>query len=345
MVPISTTLNMSPTVSKITETRAANSAKAKSEVLQQIQTVLKEEVFSLDPAVTRIRNIDSARATMLQKKMAVKLAVKMIQENMNHGGSNYFTDSDYYGRITDPAAIRLFNEIMDGTLQCGGGGESLKSKLEYICCHRNTLFTNRKYSFYKTNYTDSADALRQFIDSCAPGSSRVIFNGAGKQLTDIVDDDVQNLSVEGNHGMLFINIAMDVSYTHSMDGLGKWCVAIAPDRINALMGQMKDAWPSTLSRHLLELKVFLVAGNKGYWDPKTQTTVKPETFNAIFYVADYKNKRQVKQAYDALVSAGIIDRGQNIGFKLEMETAQGGGEFLFTASVMDDYYASLKVGK
>ena len=90
-----------------------------------------------------------------QLKAAVKLAIKTIQENINHKGKSSFTNSGYYGNITSDNARGLFNHITTD--------ERLKEDLELVCAHQSG--GNRKYGFFnKTNYTSGADNLKTFID-------------------------------------------------------------------------------------------------------------------------------------------------------------------------------------
>ena len=336
------TSRLSPKFNTITAVRNLNnkSGKSKPQVLNDVQKKL-ENILSINPVINR-GNSAAMLFDVPQKKLAIKLAIKMIQENMNHGGTEYFNDENYYGEIHNASNVSLgakalFNSIMDGSQRCEDG-ESLKSKLEFLCCHRNTLITNRKFSFYKTNYTNSAKELRRQVENFVPGSCNVVFDRSGRPLSNFVSPDIRNLDVQRNHGSSIITFSTQGASNYDPYRAGKWCAEIKPENINIVMGIMRNLWPSTLSEVFLVMKVFLVEGNNTYLDPKTGERGKPKTFNAIFYIGDYRNKRNVTEAYNALVKAGIITQNQNINFKREQETMVGSDGFLFSFDTMDQYY-------
>ncbi|MFN7095671.1 MAG: hypothetical protein ACK4M7_09940, partial [Burkholderiales bacterium] len=95
---------------------------------------------------------------LTQLKKAVLLSIKTIQENINHGGISYFNNANYYGEITDRDAQALCKALI-------GGEEVNKKDLELICRHENVYGINKdiKWSYWKTNYTNSANELRNFI--------------------------------------------------------------------------------------------------------------------------------------------------------------------------------------
>ena len=85
------------------------------------------------------------------------LAIKTVQESVNHGGESYFTNSTHYGAISEPLLKTLLTQH--------------KSQLEHIAVHRHGLGnTKRNFSslFHPinrnhTNYTKHAVELREFI--------------------------------------------------------------------------------------------------------------------------------------------------------------------------------------
>jgi Leucine-rich repeat (LRR) protein len=103
---------------------------------------------------------------------ACKLAIKIIQEAKNHAGTVYFTNTEYYGRLQNEAAIRLCHILIGEasaeeiaeysyTFQRGSATEIL----DKLCKHNNTILSDRKISFWGTNYTAHAEKFRQFIDN------------------------------------------------------------------------------------------------------------------------------------------------------------------------------------
>ncbi len=120
---------------------------AKEKSLNSIKEIIQNKVQSC-------RTPDEKNAVI----NSVKLAVKTIQENINYKGKNYFTNKTYYGEID-----RDFFEVL-----VGGG---LKSQLEEVCVHRNSILGDRKLSFWGTNYTSSANELRSWADNQYPTRS------------------------------------------------------------------------------------------------------------------------------------------------------------------------------
>ncbi len=92
-----------------------------------------------------------------QIKNTLKLIIKSMQESINHGGNSYFYDGYHYGKITNENAVAVFTDFLEA--------RDAKSLLENICVHRNTFFNGRKFSFYKTNYTKTAQELIQYIEN------------------------------------------------------------------------------------------------------------------------------------------------------------------------------------
>lgn len=96
-----------------------------------------------------------------QCEKAFLLAIKSIQENLNHEGqTGYFTKENYYGDIQGKGK-EFFEEFTSK--------ENL-NKLKLVCYHKNAFcFTkNRKYCFFgSTNYTESANKLREYVKNQA----------------------------------------------------------------------------------------------------------------------------------------------------------------------------------
>jgi hypothetical protein len=83
---------------------------------------------------------------------SVKLCIKTMQENINHEGTNYFTNSKYYGDFDQEFFDILIND------------KTTKSQLEEICVHRNSILRDRKLSFWGTNYTFSANEFQNWLN-------------------------------------------------------------------------------------------------------------------------------------------------------------------------------------
>ncbi len=101
--------------------------------------------------------VKEAHSHILQMKKVLKLIIKSTQESMNHSGTSYFYNENHYGSIESKEAIALCDKFLIH--------KDAKSHLESICAHRNTIFKNRKFSFYKTNYTNTAKELIKFIEN------------------------------------------------------------------------------------------------------------------------------------------------------------------------------------
>ena len=103
-------------------------------------------------------------------KNGILLAIKTVQENLNHEGTKYFFQENYYGELGQNG-IDAFNTLTSG--------DNLRD-LEKICYHRksyNIFNSDIKYSFYKTNYTDTAIKLRNELDGIiALYKKRIIIN-------------------------------------------------------------------------------------------------------------------------------------------------------------------------
>lgn len=80
----------------------------------------------------------------------IRFIIKKIQESVNHKGIEYFVQNNHYGDID----INTFNNIIDS---------DLKTQLENICMHTTTHISDRKLSFWGTNYTDAAIDVRDFL--------------------------------------------------------------------------------------------------------------------------------------------------------------------------------------
>ena len=329
----------------ITHVRALNleEGNSKPEVLNEILAKL-DTILSLKPDSNR----SDANALLLdisKKKLALKLAIKTIQENMNHGGENYFHDKHYYGKFEPgrnikkgESAVELFNSIINDSLLCDDG-QSLKSKIEYLCCHSNSPIKDRKISLYKTNYTNHAKLLRNHIVKFTPSSFNVSFDQSGKTISDFTSSDIQNLRAENNHGSHIITISTVNSINPTPAFAGKWCVKIAPDKVNKLTDIMKNSWTRVLSKFFLKIEIFLMDDEARNLDQATEETNEPEMFDIDFYVADYTNKECVKKAYAALVKIGIIQKNQEINFKKEQGIMEDNSqEILFTSMQIDAYY-------
>lgn len=86
------------------------------------------------------------------KRNAILLAIKVVQECVNHSGNSWFNDDQYYGNF-DHA---LFNTLVDAS-------NVYLEHLENVCRHENAPLGNFKFSLFGTNYTGTADKLRQFV--------------------------------------------------------------------------------------------------------------------------------------------------------------------------------------
>jgi WD40 repeat protein len=105
---------------------------------------------------------------IIECKIACKLAVKAIQEAKNHKGTGCFTKKDYYGKLQDEEAIRLYHILIglpDPKDKDNKKCKQAAKNLDMLCKHNNTIVPNRKLSFWGTNYTAHAEKFRQFIDN------------------------------------------------------------------------------------------------------------------------------------------------------------------------------------
>lgn len=93
------------------------------------------------------------------KILQIKKCIKLVQNAVNNYGiypldknDDYFINRNQYDEI--------LNRQISGT-----ESYTIKDYLEIICVHRNYLFKDKKYSFYKTNYTKSAWKLKSLISA------------------------------------------------------------------------------------------------------------------------------------------------------------------------------------
>jgi hypothetical protein len=106
--------------------------------------------------------LDECPSHMIElMKKVMFLAIKAIQENINHAGKSYFQgDAKYDDALKIESMKNLFEELTKG---------KYKKDLEEICTPMKGGIKNRKYNFSSllswsnTNYTSTADKLRSFI--------------------------------------------------------------------------------------------------------------------------------------------------------------------------------------
>lgn len=78
-----------------------------------------------------------------------KLILKSIQEAINNKGRTNFFEEHKFTHQENEFLKNIFSEC--------------KKELEIICLHRNTIFRDRKFSLFGTNYTESAQEIIQFL--------------------------------------------------------------------------------------------------------------------------------------------------------------------------------------
>ncbi len=136
---------------------------------QPVDKATKKEHLTAIIDVLR-RAFDTDRSEGRETTIASKLVTRVIQKLMNHANSYYFKpeDNKFFGEITNKNAIQFFDGIMNEnglTYEVNGEFFSLKNGIERLCTHTNTLGFNKKLELFKTNYTDEAIELRDFIKS------------------------------------------------------------------------------------------------------------------------------------------------------------------------------------
>lgn len=129
--------------------------KQRAQAMSNLQEFISDFIIKKTKVVA---NEDEKNEKLNQLKKAVLLSIKSIQENINHGGIAYFNDANYYGQITDIDAQEIFRALTSRA-------RPNKKDLVLICRHEKVYGANKdlKWSCWKTNYTNSAQELRNFI--------------------------------------------------------------------------------------------------------------------------------------------------------------------------------------
>jgi hypothetical protein len=125
-----------------------------------------------------------------QCKIACKLATKIIQEGKNHKGDVYFTDINYYGKLENIQAIGLYHILIGKSASEGYEEQAAAENLDKLCKHKNTIFNNRKLSFWGTNYTNHAIKFREWINQLETVANPELKT----EIMDIVDINNQKLN-------------------------------------------------------------------------------------------------------------------------------------------------------
>ncbi|MFN7093946.1 MAG: hypothetical protein ACK4M7_01145, partial [Burkholderiales bacterium] len=148
-----------------------------------------------------------------QCKIACKLAVKVIQEGKNHKGTVTFTNLDYYGELVNAEAKNLFNLLVGRPNSEVNEENRAADNLDKLCKHSNTIITNRKLSFWGTNYTHHAEKFRQFIDKLEVSVAvepKTVGNGGYH----IINSKLENFSLK-RQVLLSLFIATETKFSGS----------------------------------------------------------------------------------------------------------------------------------
>ncbi len=295
-----------------------------------------------------------------QKQHAINLAIKVIQTNMNHNSDPYFNNKNICNELTEKDAIELFNGIINGTQRCKNGA-FIKNEIEFICTHRNTFITNRKFSFsfFETNYTKTADNLREFVHNIqiAESSSYIgpqqevriaknkfLYNSVTKKIRKNRCSDLKNLSVINNYGDRRIHaqsnlwkvqmekvqsiVQNDITRQNREFTSGKWMIKIELNKINDVWKKVQKA---IISGCLSKAQCYLVKGN--------EIIIKHKL---MIYVPDYQDKGFVLETYKTLVRLNIIHKNEDINFVADRRVYKDYIEkSLFKYSEIDQYYEKL----
>ncbi|MFN7094443.1 MAG: F-box protein, partial [Burkholderiales bacterium] len=91
-----------------------------------------------------------------QLKNAAKLAIEVVQDNINHGGGTKQILTEHIAEKLggNPKAIELFDKLIRNN----------RFDLEITSAHRWHLLGNRKLSFFSISYTNTNQSLLNFID-------------------------------------------------------------------------------------------------------------------------------------------------------------------------------------
>lgn len=101
-------------------------------------------------------------ADVFQLEHAYLLAVKTVQEDLNHGGKSSFNNEAHYsakdGKYAelDAKGLDFLSQLLEPK------SENLEA-LKTVCFHKNAVFGNHKISFFGTSYSSGAETLRQSI--------------------------------------------------------------------------------------------------------------------------------------------------------------------------------------
>jgi hypothetical protein len=152
-------INLPSKINTFNETTTVKSNE-KPEILNSltkyVQSYIERNIFELG-----LNNNDTKKNDFIAEcKIACKLAVKVIQEAKNHNGAVCFTNREYYGKLQSKEAIGLYHILVGESNQ----DKEIAANLDVLCNHSNTIITNRKLSFWGTNYTSHAEKFRKFID-------------------------------------------------------------------------------------------------------------------------------------------------------------------------------------
>lgn len=95
------------------------------------------------------------------KILQIKKCIKLVQNSINNYGSYELSKNDEYLENRNQYDEILNQIIAESRV---AGCKTIKECLEIICAHRNYFFKDKKYSLYKTNYSNSAWKLKALIN-------------------------------------------------------------------------------------------------------------------------------------------------------------------------------------
>ena len=231
-----------------------------------------KDVISKNDKKNPYNNVNTKINELLEKssqnnyddiKNGILLAIKTVQENLNHEGTKYFFQENYYGELGQNG-IDAFNTLTSG--------DNLRD-LEKICYHRksyNIFNSDIKYSFYKTNYTDTAIKLRNELDGIiALYKKRIIIN--------------QSIESKGSAVFNPKNLSNSINEIKNSNGV-KVLVVLTDGQDNSSKSKWKSSGRATLS-------VYLYATAKSFRQYKSTsrktTKVLPRTPHYIALALPY----------------------------------------------------------
>lgn len=148
------------TISTTTQNRSVN-IRSKTDVIKNIDqskinalkksavTTIKDEIFK------KIFPFPYQKQKVMLN--SVLIALDVVQDGINNHGGYFNTEKYIKNKNYDPGFLKvLLADTDDVSLKTN----QLKSNLELICMHQNTVFKDRKFSFFGINYTKSAELLK-----------------------------------------------------------------------------------------------------------------------------------------------------------------------------------------